>query len=122
MIARLRARNSLRESALALAAFAVSSAALASGTNPAEHPEVPDVDSAHVGAQGSGFVVTRQVIAGGGGSSAGGVFRVDGTIGQPDADPLHPTTGGVYAIIGGFWPGLTNATPGTGTIFANGFE
>jgi hypothetical protein len=41
------------------------------------------------------------VIAGGGGSSSGGAFRIDGTIGQADADPLHPATGGIYAISGG---------------------
>jgi hypothetical protein len=40
-------------------------------------------------------------IAGGGGTSTGGVYAVSGTIGQPDAG--GPMTGGNYALTGGFW-------------------
>ena len=46
------------------------------------------------------FTVSPSVIAGGGGTSTGGVFRVSGTIGQPAAGNL---AGGSFAIQGGFW-------------------
>jgi hypothetical protein len=66
---------------------------------------------------GSSLVVRAQqysipwyTIAGGGGSSAGGVYSVTGTIGQYAAGHL---SGGNYSIDGGFW-GLIAAvqTPG----------
>ena len=41
-------------------------------------------------------------INGGGGPSAGGVYAVAGTIGQPDAGAL---TGASYTLGGGFWSG-----------------
>ena len=40
-------------------------------------------------------------IAGGGGTSTGGVYSVSGTIGQPDASGAM--TGGNYSLTGGFW-------------------
>jgi hypothetical protein len=40
-------------------------------------------------------------VAGGGGSSTGGVFAVSGTIGQHDAG--GPLAGGSYQVTGGFW-------------------
>lgn len=40
---------------------------------------------------------------GGGGTSTGGVYKMMGTIGQPDAGAI---TGGVYALHGGFWQGV----------------
>jgi hypothetical protein len=40
-------------------------------------------------------------VAGGGGTSTGGVYAVSGTIGQPDAS--GPMTGGNYSLTGGFW-------------------
>jgi hypothetical protein len=107
--------------ALALAAFTATCAAGASGMHPSAQPAASGAP-ASVSAQGAAFAVSRWVIAGGGGSSSGGVFRIEGTIAQPDADPLHPATGGAYAISGGFWPGFIDATTGGGTIFANGFE
>lgn len=123
MIARAYVRIGRRESvlALALAAFTAASAANTSGMDPSGQPSALGA-AASISAQGAGFAVSRQVIAGGGGSSSGGVFRIQGTIAQPDADPLHPATGGAYAISGGFWPGLTAATTGSGMIFADGFE
>ena len=39
-------------------------------------------------------------VAGGGGTSTGGVYAVSGTIGQPDAG--GPLTNGVYSLTGGF--------------------
>ena len=40
-------------------------------------------------------------VAGGGGTSTGGVYTVSGTIGQHDAGGL--LTGGNYSLVGGFW-------------------
>ena len=40
-------------------------------------------------------------IAGGGGTSTGGVYAVSGTIGQPDAGASM--TNGQYSVTGGFW-------------------
>lgn len=40
-------------------------------------------------------------VAGGGGTSTGGVYSVNGTIGQHDAG--GPMTGGNYSLTGGFW-------------------
>ncbi len=39
-------------------------------------------------------------IAGGGGTSTGGVYSMSGTIGQPDAGAM---SGGNYTLQGGFW-------------------
>jgi hypothetical protein len=50
-------------------------------------------------------------IDGGGGISTGGVYTVNGTIGQPDAS--GPMTGGGYSLTGGFWSLLAvTQTPG----------
>jgi hypothetical protein len=40
-------------------------------------------------------------VAGGGGTSTGGVYSVSGTIGQSDAG--GPLTNGVYSLTGGYW-------------------
>jgi len=40
-------------------------------------------------------------IAGGGGTSTGGVYSVSGTVGQHDA--AGPMIGGNYSLTGGFW-------------------
>jgi len=40
-------------------------------------------------------------VAGGGGTSTGGVYAVNGTIGQADAGA--PMSGGNYSLTGGFW-------------------
>ena len=49
-------------------------------------------------------------IDGGGGTSTGGVYTIQGTIGQSDAGVL---SGGGYSLVGGFW-GIAEAvqTPG----------
>jgi hypothetical protein len=49
-------------------------------------------------------------IAGGGGTSTGGVYSVSGTIGQPDASSAM--TGGNYSLTGGFWSLFAVQTPG----------
>jgi hypothetical protein len=48
------------------------------------------------------YEISWYTIDGGGGTSSGGPYVVTGTIGQPDADWA---TGGVYELLGGFWPG-----------------
>jgi hypothetical protein len=54
-------------------------------------------------------------VAGGGGTSSGGVYSVSGTIGQPDAG--GPMTGGNYSLTGGFWALISVAqTPGAPTL------
>ena len=54
-------------------------------------------------------------IDGGGGTSAGGVFTVSGTIGQPDAG--GPLTNGQYSVTGGFWAlPFAVQTPGAPTL------
>jgi len=67
-----------------------------------------------------GFELTRHTIDTGGGRSTGGGFSVVVTIGQPDADPLHPATGGPFSVIGGFLP-MENA-PSLDSVFRDGFE
>ena len=49
-------------------------------------------------------------VAGGGGTSTGGVYSVSGTAGQPDAG--GPRVGGPYSITGGFWALSAVQTPG----------
>jgi hypothetical protein len=49
-------------------------------------------------------------IAGGGGTSTGGVYSVSGTIGQPDTG--GPLTGGNYSLTGGFWAAYAVQTTG----------
>ena len=48
-------------------------------------------------------------VAGGGGTSTGGVYTVSGTIGQPEAGAM---TGGNYSLTGGFWSLIGVQTPG----------
>ena len=93
---------------LALALAAVHGAALAQSP-----PATP---------QGGDYRIDSYTVDGGGGTSSGGIFEIQGTIGQPDADPLQPSTGGVFEITGGFWPGLAPATPQPDALFAHGFE
>lgn len=49
-------------------------------------------------------------IAGGGGTSNGGVYSVSGTTGQQDAG--EPLTGGNFSLTGGFWALYAVQTPG----------
>lgn len=68
---------------------------------------------------GGSYVQPRALIASGGGQASGGSYQLRGSIGQPDADPLHPASGGSYALSGGFW---TAAAPGSDQLYADGFE
>lgn len=47
------------------------------------------------------FSIDWHTIDGGGGTSTGGVYTVNGTIGQSDAG--GPMTNGQYSLMGGFW-------------------
>ena len=47
------------------------------------------------------YTIDWYKIAGGGGTSTGGTYQVNGTIGQPDASGA--LTGGGYSLTGGFW-------------------
>ena len=52
------------------------------------------------------YSISWYTVDGGGATwSDGGVFRVGGTIGQPDANEM---SGGVYTLKGGFWRGGFN--------------
>jgi hypothetical protein len=57
------------------------------------------------------YDISWYVIAGGGGTSSGGVYTISGTIGQADAGHM---AGGSYTLDGGFW-GIFAAvqTPGS---------
>jgi len=57
-------------------------------------------------------------VDGGGGDSAGGVYLVRGTAGQPDAGA--PLVSGQLALEGGFWRGAVELP--SDQIFVDGFE
>ena len=57
------------------------------------------------------FSIDWFTIAEGGGTGAGGLFAVTGTIGQPDAN-ARPLTGGNFSLTGGFWSLFALQTPG----------
>ncbi len=50
--------------------------------------------------QGPSYDLSWQTVDGGGGTSTGGGFELDGAIGQPDAGVM---SGGTFTVIGGFW-------------------
>jgi hypothetical protein len=50
-------------------------------------------------------------VDGGGGTSSGNGYTLNGTLGQPDAGTV--TSGGGYALAGGFWHGGVAASPET---------
>ena len=50
--------------------------------------------------RGQSYSIDWFTLAGGGGTSTGGVYSVTGTIGQPDAGAM---SGGNYTLEGGFW-------------------
>jgi hypothetical protein len=65
-----------------------------------------------LGARAQTDSVDWHKIAGGGGTSTGGTYRVNGTIGQHDAGA--PLTGGSFSLTGGFWSLISAVqTPGT---------
>jgi hypothetical protein len=62
------------------------------------------------------YTIDWYKIAGGGGTSTGGTYTVNGTIGQPDASGAM--SGGNYSVIGGFWALIQVVqTPGAPTLY-----
>ena len=57
------------------------------------------------------FTIDWFTIDGGGGTSTGGVFAVNGTIGQPDGS-TQPLAGGNFSLSAGFWSVFAVQTPG----------
>jgi len=62
---------------------------------------------------GGTYNLSQTVIGGGGGSSAGGNNEITGTIGQ---NATGQSSGGGYAIEGGFWPGAVSTNCPTITV------
>jgi hypothetical protein len=70
-----------------------------------------------------GFGIDWYTIDGGGGTSAGGTYTLQGTTGQPDAGVM---SGGTYTLQGGYWsaPEMIQVTGGpalTLTVKPGGF-
>lgn len=61
---------------------------------------------------GQSYSIDRFAIAGGGGTSTGGNFTLNGTLGQPDAGTM---SGGNYSLAGGFW-GASQTPPPAGSV------
>ena len=57
-----------------------------------------------LGQSGGPWSIKSSTMDGGGARSAGGAWTLTGTIGQPDATAVK-STGGTFAVQGGFWPG-----------------
>jgi len=67
-------------------------------------------------AQSNVYSIDWYKVAGGGGTSTGGMYQVSGTIGQHDAG--GPMTGANYSLTGGFWALISVAqTPGAPTLY-----
>jgi hypothetical protein len=65
-------------------------------------------------AHAQNYSIDWSTIGGGGGVSTGGVYRVEGTIGQPHAATI---SGGNYTLTGGFWSLVSVVqTPGAPTL------
>lgn len=110
----MRDRNATPPAVVAIACAILVALLSTAQRSHAQAPVVPEAKGA------TGFAVKRHVIASGGGSSSGGNFVVRGTIAQVDADPLQPASGGVFAITGGFWPGMDSGE--SDLLFKDGFE
>lgn len=72
--------------------------------------------------QGGSYSIEQYSIDGGSGQSNGGSYVISGSVGQPDADPLGPASGGSYSLTGGIWPGTPAPAALPDPVFANGFE
>lgn len=59
------------------------------------------------------YSIDSFTIAGGAGTSTGGNFTLDGTVGQPGAGVM---SGGNYSLAGGFWGAIQTPSP-VGSIF-----
>jgi hypothetical protein len=77
----------------------------------------PATARTNAAASGAAYAIDHHTIDNGGGTAIGGMFSIRGTIGQPDADPLQPSTGGTFELTGGFW-----FVTSIDALFADGFE
>lgn len=57
-------------------------------------------------AQAGGYILSWHTVDGGGGPLPSGPYSLNGTIGQADAGA---SSGGGYALVGGFWGGAPAA-------------
>ena len=64
------------------------------------------------------LTISWHTIDGGGGHSSGGLFSLDGTIGQHDAST--EMTGGSFSLTGGFWAGISNDSVLLGDVNMDG--
>jgi hypothetical protein len=68
-----------------------------------------------------GYAIDNWSVDNGGGRSSGGIYVLESSIGQPDADPAQPSTAQGYALVGGFLAAAADAPP-SDALFGNGFE
>ncbi len=62
------------------------------------------------------YTIDWYKVSGGGGTSTGATYQVNGTIGQPDAGGAM--SGGNYSLTGGFWSLIAVAqSPGAPTLY-----
>lgn len=52
----------------------------------------------------------------------GDAYALTAMVAQVDADPLHPASGGVYQLRGGFLAPIRVSEPSGDALFADGFE
>jgi len=82
-----------------------------------------DCSSADPGPAGVGYEIRWQTVDGGATFATGGDYLLRGTIGQPDADPDHPSGSSDFAHSGGFWTLLPAAGNADGDLlFCDHFE
>jgi hypothetical protein len=72
--------------------------------------------SAHKALIGGSYAITNSTLDAGGGSGNGGSYRLESSIGQPDAGGL---TSARYRVQGGFWVEQGSASV---VLFSSGFE
>ena len=93
-------------------AFATMTALAGAIAAPGEHFDADEYDDSagrQIAGAGDDFDLSWWTVDGGGGTSTGGGFTLDGTIGQPDAGTL---SGGGFELRGGFWqPAADGAAP-----------
>lgn len=64
------------------------------------------------------YTLNAYTVAAGGGRATGGIYALEGSIGQHDAS--NPLTGGIFELTGGFHRRAPSAP--VGDLFQNGFE
>jgi len=72
--------------------------------------------------EGGAYAIEHYSIDGGSERMSGGAFVLDGSAGQPDADPLQPSAAGDFQLTGGFWAGVAQPSGSGDALFGDGFE